>query len=78
MRKIELNSKESLQELIARLPIEKRKAIGDLLQEACMAINSVECELQGTELHLASLLDGQVHPTLWCQLYDLKKMFGNV
>ena len=67
-----------LAEGISWLPIEKRRVIVDLLSDACMAINSVECELLKTELSQHSLFDGQEYPTLWCQIYNLKKLFGNV
>lgn len=77
-RTININSKQILVECISRLPIEKRKAIVELLHEACMAINSVECHLINTELEQTSLLDGDVHQTLWCQVYKLKKMFETI
>lgn len=78
MSRTKLESKEDLQELISTLPVEKRKAIVELLHDACMAVNSVEVELIDTELNQASLFDGEEHPTLWCQLYALKKLFGNI
>jgi hypothetical protein len=73
-----VGNKEILAEGIKKLPVEKRRVIADLILEACMAINSVECELINTSLEMDGLFDGENHPTLWCQLYELKKMFSNV
>ena len=78
MSKVELNSKESLIELISRLPMEKRRNIAELLSEAGMVINSIDCELHGTELEHFSLFDGEEYPTLWCQIYGLEKLFRNI
>ena len=66
---------DNLSERIAKLPVEKRRRAADLLHEACLAINSVEVLLIGTDMEGDSLWDEKKHPTLWCQLYDLKKKF---
>jgi len=60
---------------IKLLPKDKREKIGELLFTASMALNSVEFHLQKTPLEGHSLFDGQKHPTLWTQIYALKKMF---
>lgn len=68
---------KKLSEGISQLSVERRIIIAELLAKAAMLINSVEMELLETELQHHSLLDGKEHPSLWCQIYALEKMFGN-
>lgn len=64
-----------LETYISNLPENKRAKISEMIHEASLIINSVECELHGTDMQGHNLLDGKDHPTLWCQLYDLHKQF---
>ncbi len=63
--------------LAAGLSNEKLNTIAELLRKAAMAINNVECELQGTDLKYKILVPDKKQSTLWTQLYDLEKMFSS-
>ena len=63
--------------LAVGLSNEKLNTIAELLRKASMAINNVECELQGTDLKYKILVPDKKQSTLWTQLYDLEKMFSS-
>ena len=61
--------------LAAGFSNEKLNTIAELLSQAAMAVNAVECELHGTELKYELLVPNKNESTLWTQLYSLEKMF---
>jgi len=62
--------------LAAGISAEKAKTIADKLTQIAMLINSIECDFHGTDLKEELLKPDPEQPTLWCQFYDLEKIFN--
>lgn len=69
MTKNEFHSK------ILCLSVETRTEITKKLQTAMNAINSAECSLADTPLYHLKFLEINDGPTLWCNIYEMKKIF---
>jgi hypothetical protein len=78
VKDLKLSYMENLNEIqieINSFSANKKAEIYQLIQDAAMAINAIECEFHGTDLKYKLLKPDTKNHTIWTQLQYISKLF---